>query len=435
MSVTAARMASDPAYEEAKRLARNPDAAVRAELAARDDLRPEILYYLAEDTAAEVRRKVATNAATPVQADMLLVRDHDEEVRADLAAKLASLLPDLPPDRRDALREQIEQMLDTLARDEAVRVRAAVAETLKDVPHAPAALVKRLAHDIEDAVASPVLRFSALLSEEDLIELVAHHREREALSSIAARDGVGERIADAIVATGRDGAVAALLANRSAQIREETLDLIVERAPAQPGWHAALVERPVLPAGAARKISSFIADALLKMLEQRPDLDADTRAAVAGAVRHRSAPAAPAPAKPESKPDSKPEPKAKAAEAPKAAAPNTAEEEVRRLAKAGKLDEEAVSDRLLVGDRVFVRLALAELAKIKPDVVDRILLARSPKGVVSLAWRAGVGMRCAVQLQMRMGGIAPKQLLQPRAGAWPLTPQEMSWHLEFFGAG
>jgi hypothetical protein len=93
-----------------------------------------------------------------------------------------------------------------------------------------------------------------------------------------------------------------------------------------------------------------------------------------------------------------------------------------------------VSDRLLVGDRVFVRLALAELAKIKPEVVDRILLARSPKGVVSLAWRAGIGMRCAVQLQMRMGGIAPKQLLQPRAGAWPLTPQEMSWHLEFFGA-
>jgi len=98
---------------------------------------------------------------------------------------------------------------------------------------------------------------------------------------------------------------------------------------------------------------------------------------------------------------------------------------VRRLAKAGKLDEEAVSDRLLVGDRVFVRLALAELAKIKPDVVDRILLARSPKGVVSLAWRAGVGMRCAVQLQMRMGGIALIEV----DGATPGGPGTLRWML------
>jgi uncharacterized protein (DUF2336 family) len=431
MSAPATRI-GDPAYEEAKRLARDPDAAVRAELAARDDVRPEILYYLADDAAAEVRRKVATNVATPVQADMLLVRDRDAAVRADLAAKLARVLPDLPQGRRDALRAQIEEMLDTLARDEAVRVRAAIAETLKGVPSAPPALIKRLAHDIEDAVASPVLRFSALLTEEDLVELVAHHRERDALSAIAAREGVGERVADAIVAAGRDAAVAALLANRSAQIREETLDLIVERAPGQPGWHAPLVERPCLPARAIRKISSFIADALLEVLEGRPDLDRETRAALAGAVRRRRE-AAPD-AKPEaSRPEAKPEEKPNAL-GPAAAGPSKIEEEVRRLAKAGQLDEETLSDRLLIGDRAFVRLALAELAKVKPDVVERILLARSPKGVVSLAWRAGVGMRCAVQLQMRMGGIAPKQLLQPRGGAWPLTPQEMSWHLEFFGA-
>src|SRR5262249_16147169 len=153
-------------------------------------------------------------------------------------------------------------------------------------------------------------------------------------------DGVGERIADAIVATGRDGAVAALLANRSAQIREETLDLIVERAPAQPSWHAPLVERPVLPVRAARKISSFIAEALPEVLERRPDRAAEPRAAGAGAVRQRRAPA------PDAAPAAKPEPKP--AEAPKpAAGPGAIEQEVRRLAKAGQLDEEAVSDRLL----------------------------------------------------------------------------------------
>ena len=39
-------------YDEAKRLARDGDPAVRAHLAARDDVWPEILYFLAEDDSA-----------------------------------------------------------------------------------------------------------------------------------------------------------------------------------------------------------------------------------------------------------------------------------------------------------------------------------------------------------------------------------------------
>ena len=54
-----------------------------------------------------------------------------------------------------------------------------------------------------------------------------------------------------------------LLANPSAQVREETLDLIVQRAPGRPRWHAPLVERPTLPARLAAKIAAFVADALL----------------------------------------------------------------------------------------------------------------------------------------------------------------------------
>ncbi len=45
------------------------------------ELRPELLYFLAQDAIPTVRAAVAANEATPVQADLLLARDGDDEVR------------------------------------------------------------------------------------------------------------------------------------------------------------------------------------------------------------------------------------------------------------------------------------------------------------------------------------------------------------------
>ena len=110
------------------------------------------------------------------------------------------------------------------------------------------------------------------------------------------------------------------------------------------------------------------------------------------------------------------------------------EEKVTRLKKEGKLDEEAVDDALHAGQRPFVRAALALLAEVPVDVVDKILSARSAKGVVALAWKAKLPMRLAVQIQTRLGGISPRQALQARGGtAFPLTTEEMTWQIEFFG--
>jgi hypothetical protein len=72
-------------YGEAKELARDKTEDVRRDLASRADVEPEILYFLTTDPSAEVRRRIAANKATPVQADLLLARDTDQEVRGDLA--------------------------------------------------------------------------------------------------------------------------------------------------------------------------------------------------------------------------------------------------------------------------------------------------------------------------------------------------------------
>lgn len=404
---------ADAAYERDKRLAADPDIEVRRNVARSTTARPEILYYLAADAAAAVRREIAANARTPHQADALLVSDPDDDVRADLARKVARLLPDLDPQARDQARKRVFEIVEILARDQAVRVRQIVAETLKDVADAPPDLVRRLARDVEIIVAEPVLRFSPLISDEDLLEIIASPPAPGARVSVATREGVSAKVADAIVAVDDSAAIAALLGNPSAQIREETLDLIVDRAPTRPTWHPGLVGRPVLPARLVRRIASFVAANLLRRLEQRADLDPETRKAVSAEVGRRLRQDEASPAEP---------------------AQETAAEAVARLKAAGKLDEAAVAAALGENKRPFVKAALAALSGLQDGVVDKILSSHSAKGVVALAWKAGLSPHLASQLQLRIGGIAPKQLLAGRDNEWPLSPEEMTWHLEFFGA-
>jgi uncharacterized protein (DUF2336 family) len=317
-------------------------------------------------------------------------------------------------DAREEVRGRVVALLETLARDQAARVRAAVSDAVKDLDCVPKAMVGELARDAVLAVAEPVLRFSPLLGEDELLAIITGAHADGALAAIAGRDRLGGRAAAAIADAGDEAAVAVLLANPSAQVREETLDLIVQRAPGRPRWHAPLVERPTLPARLAARIAAFVADALLRRLQAREDLSQEARAAVAGALRQRLAAAAPA------------EPESAPAEPPEA--------EVKRLKREGKLDDEAVWAGLEAGRRDFVAAALAELAGLDPGIVARILAAHSPKGVVALAWKAGLGPRTALQVQLRVAGISPRAAVGPKSGgAWPLTPDEMTWHLEFFG--
>jgi uncharacterized protein (DUF2336 family) len=418
-------MIGDAEYEEAKRQARSDDLAARRKLATRADMRPEILYFLAEDKAADVRRAIAGNDATPYQADELLARDRDEAVRAELAQKVARLLPGLTADAQDEASRRVIAMLEKLAQDEAVRVRAVVAEAVRSVENVPPEMIKRLARDAELIVASPVLRFSPLLTDDDLLDIITAGPQSGALAAIAQRRDVRARVSDAIVAADDEPAVAALLANKSAQIREETLDLIVERAESRSAWHEPLVRRPSLPARAAKRIAGFVADSLLSILKNREDLPRETREQVTAAVAERLA-AAEEPARKAAT--------RTAAEEDEKDEGESVEEKVTRLKKEGTLDEDAVDEALHAGQRAFVRAALAVLAEVPVDVVDKILAARSAKGVVALTWKAKLPMRLAVQIQTRLGGIAPRQTLQARAGtAFPLTADEMTWQIEFFG--
>jgi len=408
-------------YETSKRMMASGDAAERRQVAANHGARPEVLYYLAGDSNAAVRIAVAVNEATPVQADLILARDRDELVRIGLAQKIARLAPGLSTEAHERLRKMTYEVLDILVRDQVTRVRQVIAEALKDVADAPPEMIHLLARDCEIVVAGPVLQYSPLLSDADLLAIISGDPVPGALAAIARRDRVEPAVADAIGASPDLDAVAALLGNPSAQIREETLDRLVDLAPGIGAWHRPLVQRPQLSGSIVKKLAGFVADHLLTMLSDRHDLDPETTREVAAVVKRRLAEDAPAPA-----------PAERAAAKPPLGQGAEALARARRLKAEGHLDEAAVM-KALGHDRVFVRAALAVLAELPIDVIDRVLSAHSPKGVTALVWKSGLGMRAALKLQLQMGQIAPAAALKPRAdGGFPLSPEAMRWQLDFF---
>jgi uncharacterized protein (DUF2336 family) len=405
-----ADQSQDITYEESKRLLEDPDPAVRAQLAARADVRPEVLYFLAGDDSADVRRQVAGNRRTPVQADLMLARDEDHEVRSDLVGKVAQLLPELNDRGQKQAQHFLVDTLEILARDQTTRVRRVLAETLKDMAAAPSSVIRSLAEDAEEVVACPVLQFSPLLDDQDLLEIIDSGCASGKLEAISRRESLAAPVADAIAATEDEPAVAALLSNESAQIREETLDQLIDKAPNVMAWHEPLVERSGLPSQAVRKLAGFVAEALLGRLQARAGLDEATADLVAEELRRRL------------------EGGNGGADSEEAVA-----EKVAAMQAAGKLTEDALLEAVTRGERGFVRHAFARLAGLRPQVVEKVLLAGSAKAQISLVWKAGLTMRVATQLQMRMGGISPEQALRPgKDGSFPLSDTEMGWQLSMF---
>lgn len=408
------RSAAPLSYDDAKRLSSSANVKDRRRAAQHSAVKPEFLYLLAQDPDPSVRAAVALNEATPVQADLILAHDQDSSVREDLAQKIARLAPGLTAREQDRVRQITYQILEILVQDQIAKVREIIADTLKDRADAPAEIIQRLARDCEIRVAAPVLEFSPVLTDQDLLDIINGDPIAGACAAVARRSLVRESVAEAIGASDDIEAITALLSNPSAQIREETLDHLVERAPGIVAWHSPLVHRPRLSMSAVRRLADFVTSSLLSVLSNRPDLDPELKREISHMVTTRLAE--------EAKND--PTPGEDPIQATLARA--------RKLHVEGKLGDDPLADAIIQRDRNFVRAALSIRAGLPLGAVDRVLGAHSAKGIVSLAWKAGPKMGLAIRLQTDFAHIARASVMRAQPnGNYPMTAEAMRWHLEF----
>ena len=413
--VSSEHKAKRMSYEEARDTLATQAMRIREYLAGQEGVEPEILYYLATDQSVSIRRKVAANPSTPQQANKLLCGDTDEDVRCELARKIGRLVPGLDETEATRVRDLAIEVMERLAQDSLPRVRSILAEEIRSSSKVPAYIVKQLANDIELIVSAPILEYSPLLGDDDLIEIVAGAHVEGRLAAIAKRERVSERVSDALIASFDVSAIAALLANPNAQIRESALDRIVENAAEVEAWHQPVVMRADLSLRAVRRIAGFVSSSLLRMLCERGDLDEDTASLLSKRVRERLEEEGIAH-------DSK-------------SSDEIAAAEVKAAFSAGRLNDEFVIQAIDENNRRMVTHALAHLGHVPKHIVERILVSQSGKAIMALVWKAKLPVRVAVKIQNVLARLPTSKVVLAREGIhFPMTQDEMLWHLSYFQA-
>ncbi len=402
-------------FDQAKTLARYGDLGARRAIARDPDTAPELLFFLARDQSPEVRAAVAAHRRTPRQADLLLALDEQPEIRTLIAEKIAGQSQELASHDAAQLWQLTVQVLEALARDDLPRVRQLVAETARGIAAVPSHLMTELGRDRTSAVAVPALGFVGRIADPDLVEIVERAPDEAVIGAVARRPAIGPTVSDAVVEHGSAPSVALLLANREAAIAPDTLDRVVDRAAPVEIWHEPLVGRPQLTDGAAMRLASFVADRLLQVLQSRPDLDAETNAAIQIIIHERDLPPGTEPTTIVTAEIDDDHPVTRA----------------RRLFASGLLTEDAVLETL--DERDFLVAALSLRSKLPPAVVAKILASHSAKGLTALCWKAGFTMRLALQLQLRVAHLPPKaRLIAASGGTFPLSADELDWQIDFF---
>ncbi len=402
---------NDPvSYDKAKNLLEKGSEKQRLNLASHKDTTPEVLYYLADDASAGVRKQIARNPSTPIQADAALVSDEDEEVRGELARKIARLVPGLNPDEQSTLRDSTIEILEKLASDQLPKIRAIIAEEIKKSDAVPKHIVSQLARDIEDIVSAPILEYSPLLNDDDLREIIAAGSSQSALIAIASREGVSGDVSDDLAATLEIPAVAALLTNQSAQIREDTLDQIINQAKKVKDLHRPLAVRGELSVRAMKRISSFVASALVHRMMEKNPLEEEQAEELLDRVRDRLA-------------NERLGEKEESVLALKA----------KEFYSQGRLDDSFIKKQIEKGSREFVLQCLALLADIPVKAVRQVIHSKSGRAVTALSWKAQLKMRTAYEIQTKLALVPNGQLLPAKNGtSYPISEDELEWHLSYF---
>lgn len=152
-----------------------------------------------------------------------------------------------------------------LARDAEVRVREQLSKHLHACEDLPHDVALKLAHDIEQ-VSIPVLEFSNVLGDTDLISVIQSSHQLAKLSAVARREIVTEYVSDALLSTRQDSVAVTLMENTGAEISEHSLLHTVEAMADRESVIEAMMERGGLPLVCVEKIFMTVSTELKKKL-------------------------------------------------------------------------------------------------------------------------------------------------------------------------
>lgn len=213
-----------------------------------------------------------------------LIKATDADERAAAAHKLCRSMERAPLTAED--REAAQKILRVMATDVAEMVRRAMAVTLKASDLIPHDVARRLAADV-DSVALPIIGFSPVFTDDDLIEIVRGGSAVRQVA-IAARPKVSRDLASALASDGCEAAVRTLASNDNADLSEKAMGVAVDRFGDSAEVVAALAYRQVLPLSVTERLIELASEAVREHLVTRHAVAPETAIRLAQFARERA---------------------------------------------------------------------------------------------------------------------------------------------------
>lgn len=203
-----------------------------------------------------------------------LAREKSKESRAQLTDIILELFDDRRGSLSDRERSLMYGILQGVIHDIEMAVRRKVADELAELGDVPRDLVTVLANDEID-VAYPILTKCGVLRDAELIDVI-RMRTMEYQLAIAMRHGLSEQVSGALVETGSERVIVALLKNQNAAISERTMEYLVEQSRRVDSFQEPILQREDLRPQLAKKMFMWVSAALRQYILDNFPLDQQT---------------------------------------------------------------------------------------------------------------------------------------------------------------
>ena len=260
------------------------------------------------------------------------------------------------------------------------KARTRLSSRLAPLGNPPVEAVRRLARDDSIAVAAPVLKRAARLSETDLIDII-ETKSQGHLLAISARPGLAERVTDGLLQRGNQEVLRCLADNRAARFSDDGFCFLVERAKTDGILAEKTLLRGDIPPRLFHELLLTATDAVQRRLLASgvPDRQSAIRPTSARESNARSARAAPADY-------------------------SRAQRRITALQDKVIFDEGLLAGIAASIDYEHTIAALASLCVVPIEVVDRLMRAERPDPVLILCKSAGLGWATAEAIIKRRPG-------------------------------
>lgn len=288
-----------------------------------------------------------------------LLSEPTAENRAAAATKVSEQF--MSGNLNDDERKIAEEIFTIMVKDAEVRVREALADSLKNSNNISHDVAVALANDVDD-VALPMLEFSEVLNDDDLVEII-RSQGAGAQRAIASRSNVSPTLSSSIVENSEDAeVVATLLNNQGADVNEGTMDKVLDRFGEDELVSTPMAQRAQLPIQIAERLVNLVSEKVRDHLVTHHEMASDTAMGLFLNARERAT----------------------------ANLIHDGEDElgfevlVEQLYENGRLTETLIFRALCLGDIIFFELALAKLADVPIKNAYQLIHDRGDLGLKAI---------------------------------------------------